>query len=1226
MAELYHFTSVLRGDNTMKNSWTKVVLLSMGLLIGLSATVSAGRPSWAQDANKTLLQAGIAVHSFGVSPDIDDGNATLRIYDVRGKKYTDDNTSNDPYSERPTEEYSNSTVYTHPDWNIDTIGNIYGVAIDAQRTIYATASSNWSPGYVGEGDPAQDHVSVQYGNLAGGDANTSAGGAIYKIDAVSGKPEIFASLPQNPIDFTAEVCRGSSYTQDRHTGAGLGNIAYDKFHDHLIVSNFSDGKIYLLDKNGNVIDTFDTLFGGVSDKGSAYGVTVGQYGKKLYFGTIEILNHPMRPRLFSVELDNNGLFLKDDITDATPQEAQLVEQLGFTQNIGGDEVSTGVWAAYSDLDITPDGELLVGVRVGCNSNFATSYNHGGAVYLLKKDSNDKYNTPSDKTANGQTVYAGDPTGSNDPDQRAGYYHGAYRYDAGAIPLHYHYEDNKDDEKLEYGPDDGYGGVAVWQTSNGAYDLFATSADISSSEGVHGFMQFKGNFSITDKAVLDYAVGYRSVESSTTTTSNGDPYDYKGIGGDVEVLSVLPVSIGSYVWIDNDNNGQQGDAGDECLDGATVTLYRADDMNAKVYDLNGSEVLPMQTHDCGQYKFDNLPEGDYRVCVVPPNAAAVNYVPTANQTTSDNNDSELDSNIAAEINGEYCSGTFGVYANSEPKESRDERGDNADNAHDTWGNMTVDFGFVKQVFDLALIKKLDINQTYNPGDDVGFNITIYNQGTVEATNIKIVDYMPTGMTLHDNNWIDNVNTAEYTIATLAAGASKTISITLKINDNYQGTLLTNNAEIVGATNAAGLIDEDGDIATVDGSNDDTSEIATDNDVDDEAAGTPGIADNGADHDEYDPAQIVVTQTFDLALIKKSTVPAGTIINLGADVTFDITVTNQGTLNATDVNISDYVPNGLILNDANWELHGDTATYKQSLDIAKGASETVQIRFTVDPNFQGDTIINWAEITHADNGLGRLDEDSNASDKMCMPGDIAHNDDTADTNGCDDIDPESIHIGQYFDLALIKKRVGALKRQRETEVTFTITVYNQGTLDATQVQVNDYIPTGLILHDSNWHTANGVATLKTPIASIPKGESKSVSITFVIDADFDGDTIVNNAEIADGNNSLGKPDVDSTPASEDGSTPDSRDNDTADTTGWDDYDPAIVQVYPRDTNPDEYTPPDPDDGDDGDDGDDDDCDCVPGNKANAMGILALILMFMATLMAGMNALPQDKKMVS
>ena len=64
--------------------------------------------------------------------------------------------------------------------------------------------------------------------------------------------------------------------------------------------------------------------------------------------------------------------------------------------------------------------------------------------------------------------------------------------------------------------------------------------------------------------------------------------------------------------------------------------------------------------------------------------------------------------------------------------------------------------------------------------------------------------------------------------------------------------------------------------------------------------------------------MIGQSFDLALTKvlNTTATPGPFAP-GDSVTFSITVFNQGTLDAYDVQLSDYIPNGLILADALWE---------------------------------------------------------------------------------------------------------------------------------------------------------------------------------------------------------------------------------------------------------------------------------------------------------------------
>nr|MBK9652318.1 hypothetical protein [Bacteroidota bacterium] len=46
-----------------------------------------------------------------------------------------------------------------------------------------------------------------------------------------------------------------------------------------------------------------------------------------------------------------------------------------------------------------------------------------------------------------------------------------------------------------------------------------------------------------------------------------------------------------------------------------------------------------------------------------------------------------------------------------------------------------------------------------------------------------------------------------------------------------------------------------------------------------------------------------------------------------------------------------------------------------------------------------------------------------------------------------------------------------------VTFTLRYSIRETLDATNIQVSDYIPQGMTLNDANWTSAGGIATLNT-----------------------------------------------------------------------------------------------------------------------------------------------------
>ncbi len=158
--------------------------------------------------------------------------------------------------------------------------------------------------------------------------------------------------------------------------------------------------------------------------------------------------------------------------------------------------------------------------------------------------------------------------------------------------------------------------------------------------------------------------------------------------------VAAMSIGSIIWDDSNIDGSQ-DAGEPGIPGATVRLLVDDGTGTFVpaTHLGGSPVGNYLTLADGRYYFDNLPEGDYRVEVTMPPG----YAPTINQNAADNDDNPNDSNIASSAGNVHTSGIFTLTNNAEPSvDSNIVGSDDADNANENNGNMTVDFGFTPAV--------------------------------------------------------------------------------------------------------------------------------------------------------------------------------------------------------------------------------------------------------------------------------------------------------------------------------------------------------------------------------------------------------------------------------------------------------------------------------------------------------------------------------------------------
>ena len=221
-----------------------------------------------------------------------------------------------------------------------------------------------------------------------------------------------------------------------------------------------------------------------------------------------------------------------------------------------------------------------------------------------------------------------------------------------------------------------------------------------------------------------------------------------------MINVATLSLGNLVWEDLDNDGIF-DAGTESgISGVEVQLYDLGTDGIKSGDDNllGTEV----TDGNGEYLFDGLNEGTYYVKLTGVGVPA-GYVSSTGDgiydtdgdgsfepffgTNGDVNNTDDGTAMGAMI----MSDTIVLTIFGEPTNDGDANNNT---------NLTVDFGLYQaDTFDVALIKQLSGGQatTVNPGDNVSYTITVFNQGTVPVYNIEVTDYIPTGMTLNDANW-------------------------------------------------------------------------------------------------------------------------------------------------------------------------------------------------------------------------------------------------------------------------------------------------------------------------------------------------------------------------------------------------------------------------------------------------------------------------------------------
>ena len=290
-----------------------------------------------------------------------------------------------------------------------------------------------------------------------------------------------------------------------------------------------------------------------------------------------------------------------------------------------------------------------------------------------------------------------------------------------------------------------------------------------------------------------------------------------------------------------------------------------------------------------------------------------------------------------------------------------------------------------------------------------------------------------------------------------------------------------------------------------------------------------------------------KVYDLALTKVISAETPAPYQTGSTVKFSITVINQGNYIAKNIEVTDYLLNGLELDDAGWTNAGAGKVVKTlTQEIAPGKSVAVTLQAKISANFTGNKIRNLAEISK-DNSA-----DYNTTDKDSTPDSNVNNDcfreghlvtgngKLAQAQGCSDTTDEDDHDGVDFtvtpktpeakyDLALTKKIFNPKATYLTGErLSFEITLYNQGNKEAKNIEVTDYLPNGLELDDPTWTNAGGGKITQTVTQTILPNKDYTLILKVKISENFTGTEITNYAEISkDNSGDYNTTDVDSTP---------------------------------------------------------------------------------------------------
>ncbi len=217
---------------------------------------------------------------------------------------------------------------------------------------------------------------------------------------------------------------------------------------------------------------------------------------------------------------------------------------------------------------------------------------------------------------------------------------------------------------------------------------------------------------------------------------------------------------------------------------------------------------------------------------------------------------------------------------------------------------------------------------------------------------------------------------------------------------------------------------------------------------------------------------IVSSADISIAKSG--PASVVA--GTDVTWTVTVTNDGPSDAQGVVVADPTPAGTSFVSNSGDCAG---AYPCSLGtIPAGASRTITSVFSVPAGYAGANPL------------------SNTATLAATTDDPTTDDHSATS---------SVAVTTSADLEITKS--GPASAAAGDDVAFTVTVTNNGPSDAANVVVCDPTPSGLV-----FKTSSGDCATACPceLGTIPVGESRTFTSTFLVPTDYAApDPIVNTA---------------------------------------------------------------------------------------------------------------------
>jgi uncharacterized repeat protein (TIGR01451 family) len=359
------------------------------------------------------------------------------------------------------------------------------------------------------------------------------------------------------------------------------------------------------------------------------------------------------------------------------------------------------------------------------------------------------------------------------------------------------------------------------------------------------------------------------------------------------------------------------------------------------------------------------------------------------------------------------------------------------------NDTASVPFHVTGTDLSISKTVD-NPAPSEGGTITYTVTLTNNGPDDApSGVQVTDSLPAGLvysaSLTSQGTYDNL-TGLWDVGSLAAGGSATLSITAQTAPGSAGSTIPNTATITAFT------------------------------IPDTASGNDSATVN---------ITVAAGLNAELAVTKSVNNPFPLP---GDQITFTVTLTNNGPGAATGIGVLDIIPPGLTL-VSHTPSQGNYASGVWTVGgLAASGSATLTLLTQVNPGTGGSLITNTALISAADQ---------------------------PDPNLLNNIAFANVNVRRVADLSL-GKTVDNPNPNELDNVVFTVTLTNNGPNDATGITVTDGLPGGLSFVSAN--ASQGIyGGGAWSVGNLASGANATLLLTAQVDPGTGGSTITNTATI-------------------------------------------------------------------------------------------------------------------